>query len=184
MPVKPKNANQENILDRFREEDLNDPNKDNFIKETSMSQRAFLRNRLESMGGRKNCGTNDAFTQFDLVDELKRNSDFDNKSRMALWYLIKNQSRWIDQKEFSREFHPEQEEFIRKKIQLLDGNKRFRVGAKRTLEYWVDSNGNEISKKKVAKELFEEKNILGDKILGDKTLDTIYTKIMQRNKWI
>lgn len=166
-------------MNRWREEDSVDPNKDNFIEETSVSQRAFLRVKIESLGGHKNCGRNNAFTQFDLVDELKRNPDFANKSRIALWYLIKNFSRWED-KEIIAKWNPEQEAFIRKKLQVLDANKLIQVGKKRTVEVWLDSHGKRISKKKAAQDLFNEKN----PILGDKTLESIEIKINQRNKWM
>ena len=152
-------------MNKFSHEDSIDPNKESMFPDLSVEQRDFLRASISSLPGVAGSSKKDHFGQYDLVEDLKKNPLFNDKSRMTLYRFINQHSKWTGQIYF-RYFHPEQEDFLRTCLLFLDDCD------------WKDSTGKKITKKRVADELSKFH------ILSDKTANSIYEKIRNTGKWL
>lgn len=108
-------------------------------------------------------GGRDHYTQEMLVEDLKKNPLFADKSREFLFSTIKRSSRWINNVYFKL-WHPEQDEYLRKWLRTLDK------------DGWVEEDGTRWTVKTVAEELY------GDRILRDKSLSMIECRMISRKR--
>lgn len=141
-----------------------------FERRYTCDQREELKNRMlplindpEEPWTRVKDGKRFWYTHEMFVEDLKKDPLFADKSRKVLFQTIQRNGKWIDFVYF-KEWHPEQDEYLRKWIRTLDRDR------------WVEEDGTRWTIAKVAEVLF------GDRILRDKSVSMIESRMRQRGR--